>query len=209
MPRNLSDHELEQFRAEVCEVAERLFAEQGFEGVSLRALSDALGVSRMTPYRYFRDKAEIFAAVRTAAYNRFAAAQEAVAAAESEPAARLLALGHSYVNFAVEQPHAYRLMFGLSQPDPGKHPELLEAGLRAALPLREAVASAVRSGVLEGDVESLSLGFWSGVHGLVSLHLSGHLAESASIDELATPLLRQLFHGGVARSSPQPEERRT
>ena len=42
----------------------------------MRQLADALGCSPMTPYRYFRNKDEILAAVRTAAFDRFAAALE-------------------------------------------------------------------------------------------------------------------------------------
>ena len=44
--------------------AERLFAEHGVEAVTMRQLAAALGVSPMTPYRYFKDKDAILAAVR-------------------------------------------------------------------------------------------------------------------------------------------------
>ena len=40
----------------------------------MRQLADDLGCSPMTPYRYFRDKDAILAAVRAAAFDRFAAA---------------------------------------------------------------------------------------------------------------------------------------
>jgi len=36
-----------------------LFAEGGLEAVSMRALSTRLGISAMTPYYYFADKAEL------------------------------------------------------------------------------------------------------------------------------------------------------
>lgn len=207
VPKNLSDDDVDAFRERLRVVAERLFAERGFEGVSFRTLADELGVSRMTPYRYFRDKADIFAAVRTAAYRRFAADQEKCGARENEPTARLLALGHAYIDFAVAQPHAYRLMFELGQPNPDGHPELRDAELCAWTPLRESVRAAVNAGLLHGDVELLAHGFWAGVHGLVSLHLAGKLAHGTGIAELAGPLLLQLFSGGVTRESQILEDR--
>lgn len=207
MPRNLTGEDVEAFRQRLCEVAERFFVERGYEGVSLRALADELGVSRMTPYRYFADKAEIFVAVRTAAYQRFAAAQEKAAAEEREPGRRLLALGRAYLAFALEEPRAYALMFELSQPDPDGHPELREAELRSWTPLRRAVADAVAAGRLEGDADQLAHGFWAGVHGLVSLHLAGKLAHGLGIEALAEPMLRQLFHGGTARRDFPAEDR--
>jgi AcrR family transcriptional regulator len=69
MPRVLSDAEIAGFRTRLCQAAEQLFAEQGIEAVTMRQLAVALGVSPMTPYRYFRDKDEIIDAVRTSAYN--------------------------------------------------------------------------------------------------------------------------------------------
>ena len=90
---------------------------------------------------------------------------EAATGGRSERAARLLALGKAYVDFALAEPHAYRLMFELGQPDPDGHPELREAELRAWAPLREAVRAAVEAGRLRGDVDLLAHGFWLGTAG--------------------------------------------
>ncbi len=197
MPRNLSSEEVEAFRERLRVVAERQFAQRGFEGVSLRTITEELGCSRMTPYRYFADKAAIFAAVRALAYERFAAAQEKAAADASEPAGRLGALGRAYVAFAVAEPHAYRLMFELAQPDPDEHPELREAEARAWAPIRDGMQAAVDAGLLDGDPNVLAHAFWGGVHGIVSLHLAGKLAHGASIDDVAEPMLMLLFRGAL------------
>ena len=42
----------------------------------MRQLAAELGVSPMTPYRYFEDKDDILAAVRANGFNRFAEALE-------------------------------------------------------------------------------------------------------------------------------------
>ena len=72
----LRDEEVERFRQRLCDLALRRVAESGYEGVTLRGLARDLGCSYATPYRYFRDKEEIFAAVRALAYERFGAALE-------------------------------------------------------------------------------------------------------------------------------------
>src|ERR1700744_2830749 len=76
MPRVLSDTDVADFRDRLCEAAERLFAERGPDAVTMRQLAAELGVSPMTPYRYFEDKDDILAAVRTNGFNRFAEALE-------------------------------------------------------------------------------------------------------------------------------------
>ncbi len=190
MPRTaLSEAELEDFRDSLCAAATRLFSERGYEGVTLRALATELGCSPMTPYRYFRNKAEIFQAVRSAAFERFAEAQEAAARSSADHRERLRALCHAYVRFALDEPAAYRIMFELDRKDlpPPVGPE----DLRAWVAMRDVVAEAARAGVLSGDPEVLAHLLWSGVHGLVALHLSDMLVLGLGLEELVEAFLER------------------
>src|SRR5437763_17005945 len=116
MPRVLSEADVADFRERLCEAAERLFAEQGPDAVTMRQLAAELGVSPMTPYRYFEDKNDILAAVRANGFTRFAQALET--ARDSTSGARAIgsAVGKAYVEFALSNPHAYKLMFDFNQP---------------------------------------------------------------------------------------------
>jgi AcrR family transcriptional regulator len=44
----------------ILETAKNLFAEKGYHGMSMREISDALGVSKAALYYYFKDKEELF-----------------------------------------------------------------------------------------------------------------------------------------------------
>ena len=87
MPRYLTEQDIADFRAELCKVATERFARFGYEGVTMRQLAEALGCSPKTPYRYFKDKADILATVRAQAFAKFADALET--AVTSAPAIRL------------------------------------------------------------------------------------------------------------------------
>jgi AcrR family transcriptional regulator len=192
---SLSAAEVEAFRERLVEGATHLFARYGFEGVTLRGIAAEVGCSPMTPYRYFPDKASIFAAVRTAAYQAFAGAQEACVDPDAPPAEVLSALGRAYVDFAMERPEAYRLMFELAQPDAAEYPDLVVAAARSFAPLREAVGRAVEAGDLDGDPDILAHVFWAGVHGVASLHLAGKLAYGRDTSEIVDPMMKTLFQG--------------
>jgi AcrR family transcriptional regulator len=175
MPRTLSAEQVTEFRTRLCAVAQHRFATQGRDAVSMRQLADALGCSPMTPYRYFRNKDEILAAVRAAAFDRFAAALERAAAGAGDPAVAGQAVGQAYVRFALEDPDGYRLMFDVSQPHPDRYPELMRASGRARATMTASIEALVAAGVFHGTPELLGLAFWSAMHGLVMLHLAGKL----------------------------------
>src|ERR1043166_6833397 len=108
MPRVLSETDVADFRERLCEAAERLFAERGPDAVTMRQLAAELGVSPMTPYRYFEDKDDILPAVRANGFNRCAEALEQAREGAVGAEARSRATGEAYVTFAMEHPHSYK-----------------------------------------------------------------------------------------------------
>jgi AcrR family transcriptional regulator len=187
MPRTLSAADLDAFRTRLCDVAEKLFAAHGPDAVTMREMADALGVSSMTPYRYFKDKDAILAAVRTRAFNQFAAAMEA---ARQNAKARS---GNAYVEFALAHPAAYRLMFDVSQPTFADYPELVAAMGRARLTMGEGLRELAAAGRFKGDVELAAYVFWSTMHGAVMLELAG-LLDGSKLDarKIAKPAIEAL-----------------
>jgi len=201
VPRNLSDDEVMAFRDRLCQVAERRFAERGADGVSMRQLAEELGCSATTPYRYFADKDAILAAVRAAAFDRFAAALEAAGARPGSSRARSRAVGEAYVRFAFDEPNAYRLMFDLTQPDEARYPELAAAGARARRTMRAHLEALIADGLMTGDAETLGYVFWAALHGLVVLQLAGKLGGAPDFATLYKTM-NQLFARGAAPAAP-------
>jgi AcrR family transcriptional regulator len=73
MPRAaLQPDDVAAFRRRLADAAIHLFADLGYDGVTMRAVAAALDVSAMTPYRYVAGKEELFALVRAEAFRRFA-----------------------------------------------------------------------------------------------------------------------------------------
>lgn len=195
MPRVLSQSDVSDFRERLCEAAERLFAERGPEAVTMRQLAAELGVSPMTPYRYFQDKEDILAAVRTNGFNQFAQALETARAVPNKSArARGAAVGEAYLTFAFEHPHTYKLMFDLDQPHEKDYPELVAAGKRARATMSGYVKDLVAGGDLAGDPEQIGLMFFAATHGAVVLELAGKVDEGAA-RELHHALMSTLAKG--------------
>ncbi|QUD87186.1 TetR/AcrR family transcriptional regulator [Phenylobacterium montanum] len=194
MPKVLSEAEIADFRERLIDAAERLFAEKGLEAVSLRQLAGELGVSAMTPYRYFKDKDEMLAAVRARGFDRFSEALETAFAKPGTADERAAAASDAYVRFALEQPAAYGLMFDLSQPTEGDYPDLVRALLRAKKTMTAHIELLMAEGRIAGDPIVLAHAFWAALHGLVMLRLSSKFADDVDFDAV-----RRALSGALAR----------
>jgi AcrR family transcriptional regulator len=180
MPRVLTESDVADFRERLCEAAERLFSQKGPDAVTMRQLAVELGVSPMTPYRYFADKDDILAAVRASAFSRFARLMEEAYERAPDARAKGVAVRDAYLAFAFENPQAYKLMFDLNQPNEAEYPALVAAAARARTAMSQYVRGLVEAGVLEGDPEQIGLMFWSATHGAVGLELVGKLPPGAA-----------------------------
>jgi len=187
----LTVEEVGAFRGKAVAAATRLFAERGYRGVTLRSLAKELGVSPMTPYRYFENKEELFAMVRTEAFRRFADAQRDAVAGITAPEDALRMLGRAYVSFAIDEPDAYHIMFELLQAPAGTYPELEAEQARAFSYLHAAVQASVEAGLLEGESLRRAHYLWAQIHGLVSLHLAGKLVMGCSFEELVSTVFEK------------------
>lgn len=193
MPRVLSESDVADFRERLCEAAERLFAEKGPEAVTMRQLAAELGVSPMTPYRYFQDKEDILAAVRTNGFNRFAEALEDAYASVEGARAKGTAVGEAYLKFAFEHPQTYKAMFDMNQPHEENYPDLVAAARRSRQTMTGYVKTLVAEGVLAGDPDEIGRMFWAAAHGAVVLELAG---------KIPTGMARQLhrhLNGALAK----------
>lgn len=208
MPRTLSPTEIADFQDRLCDAAERMFAEHGAEAVTIRQLAAAVGVSPMTPYRYFRDRDAILAAVRARAFDRHALALErAHAEAGPDPMVRAAATAEAYIRFALDNPAAYKLMFDITQEGEAGHPDLVRAGERSRRTMTLHLKDEIAAGRLSGDPDFIGHMYWAALHGALMLHFSAKLSPGVDVRTLIVALLTTLDRGvfGSGRLEARPE----
>lgn len=175
----------------MCDVAQATFARHGFHAVTMRDLAAGMGVSSMTPYRYFKDKDAILAAVRTRAFTRLADAMDAAEAALRD--SDWIQPGEAYFEWAMANRDAYRLMF--IQPPGADYPELGAAMHRA----RETMAAGWRrvrgQGLFNGNVEDAAHMCWTATHGVLVLELSGMLRPPVQARSIAMRAVDAIARG--------------
>lgn len=179
-----------------------LFVRLGYDQFSMRSLAKDLRCSHATPYRYFKDKAELFAVVRAEGFRRFAEFLQTrlnqlpvgAATASQRPEERSLrALAQAYCDFSTVQPAAFTVIFEIGQPSPEQYPFVNEAGFDAWSVLFRTVKAAVEAEVVVGDPDLLAHTFWAAIHGISSLRLAGKLTVGRNAQEILDAMIDALI----------------
>jgi AcrR family transcriptional regulator len=183
-----------------------LAAERGPSALNLREAARRAGVTEAAPYRHFRSKEALVAAL---AEEGFAALLERVRAAlrraPAAPAARLSALGVAYLRFALERPAHFRVMFGRDLARSHGFRGVGQLAQACFAELMGEVSRAQRSGRIAGrDPRPAALALWSALHGLASLQADGllerqGLARGRGADALARGVVASLWSGLARR----------
>lgn len=173
-------------RRALLEAALVILDRDGEAGLQLRDLARALNVSPAAPYRHFDSRAALLEALAVTGFQRFTKAMDAVVA-DSTPDTLRLGLGRAYVNFALEHPGLFRLMFS-PQLRRDNRPGLRMAADAAFQTLRHVTGSDTCTDLIA------ALAAWTKVHGLAVLLLDGQIASRAGEDSdaLITAILDQL-----------------
>jgi len=172
MPRKpLTEDEKSIVREKAAAAARRIMDEYGAEKVTIRGIAKEVGMSAMSLYTYFENKADIIAYLQSQAVNELAA-DLAAAATKSGSAEKIVAaLGDAYIAFAEEKADEFRLAFRAEE---GRIPDSALDSLGIALqPLREAIAASVKEARSPDEIERIVTGIWSGWHGYAMLRQAG------------------------------------
>jgi AcrR family transcriptional regulator len=156
----------------------KLIEREGAGALSLREVAKRAGVTHAAPYRHFADKDALLAAVAEEGFHGLRELMAARTQASPDDARRqLIACGLAYVEYALEHPAHFQVMFTRRANDASaKHPTLDEAASATFDLLRQTVARGQAARRLRGDDPMpLALAAWSLVHGLAHLLVEGRL----------------------------------
>ncbi|MFF3846221.1 TetR/AcrR family transcriptional regulator [Streptomyces sp. NPDC002328] len=172
-------------RVRLVDVGVDLLAEEGVGALTLREIARRAGVSHGAPRRHFPTHLELLSAIARRGFTELAGrVTTTLGDGVSAPRAQLTQLSRSYLEFALERPGMYELMF--------RH-DLLQSGhlrLRdTSLPLFRVLVELVGRVRPDADARAVAGALWANLHGLAQLWRWGSLQLATGADDF-TPLLR-------------------
>ncbi len=192
-------------REALLDAAAALVAEAGPAAFTLREVARRVGVSHNAPYRHFRDRDELLAAVAAQGFERLTAAMKRSAARGHGALDRFRLCGRGYIEFALRWPERFLVMFDLPS-SAERYPDYAAAGEEAFQVLLASIADAQKDGALPaGDPQPLALVAWSLVHGIAKLAIARRLPLGfARVLEFADYAERTMVHGMAGVPHPGP-----
>ncbi|WP_416961201.1 TetR/AcrR family transcriptional regulator [Streptomyces sp. Agncl-13] len=174
-------------RGRLVDVGVELVAQEGAQALTLREIARRAGVSHGAPRRYFPTHLELLSAIARRGFAELGErAQSALGLGDgtASPRAQLTELGRVYLEFALDNPGMYELMF--------RH-DLLESGhlgLRdTSLPLFGILVDLVGRVRPDVDARLVAGALWANLHGVAQLWRWGSLQLATGAHDF-TPLLR-------------------
>ena len=183
----------EATRRAILEAVEHLLATVGEQGLSIREVCARAGVTAPTVYHHFGDRAALVDRVVDdcfAAFDRAGAKRPAPA----DPVEALRWSFDRYVDYGLEHPTHYRLMFQRSGP------RTTPAGAASYDRLRRLVAAVAAAGRLGPPVEEATAACWAAMHGVTSLLVAGYLKPpTPALALVRDAMIAQLTHKPAGR----------
>lgn len=172
---------------------------EGFDAITLRGITQKLGTSRSAVYRHFESKEALMKGVIEQGYAQLDELFTPIFRDKSRSVEeRFELMSRAYLQFAIEHPNLYRLLFGERYREEREgicdyRDETQATGLYALIGL---LLEAQEEGNVEkGDPMIQAATIWASVHGLASLLIDGHLMMSDNLEEIYRYSLEVLLKG--------------
>lgn len=203
-PKERRAREREEIRTVILDAAREMFATEGFDAVTMRRIAEKIEYSPTAIYFHFRDKDALMKELCLTDFLTLAQ-QFGKIAQIKDPFERLRRTGMAYIDFGVQNPNHYRLMFMTP------HPPIELDGEDAARKgnpeedayafLKTIVAECIELGRFRSDLKDVDLiaqTVWAGVHGAISLQIAkcnDDWVEWKPLKKRATLMIETLIDG--------------
>lgn len=175
-------------KEELLQTALEMIDTDGLDSITLRDLTQRLGTSRTAVYRHFASKEALILGVIEKGYEHLNLLFTPIFQDRTHSVAdRFETMGRAYLNFAIEHPNLYRLLFGEMYRKEREEicdykDENQASGLYALIGL---LAEAQEEGIIASVNPMVQAAMvWASIHGLASLLIDGHLIMSDNIEAI-------------------------
>jgi AcrR family transcriptional regulator len=177
--RERRSRERQDTREKILAAARLMFAQEGYEAVTMRAIAQRVEYTPTAIYHHFANKQALVTELCNLDF-RGLAQHFSRAAAITDPVERIRTIGEAYLQFAIDHPYHYRFMFMTALPEIDHSPESVVEGLGNPETdgyafFRLACEQAIQQQRFRPeftDSHEVAQLLWAVLHGLISLRIT-------------------------------------
>jgi AcrR family transcriptional regulator len=190
----------DRLREEILDAVDAILSSHASpDAVSIRAVAEKVGCTPPAIYLHFFDKQEMLFDVCARQFTKLNSAIDAAVDAVSvtDPLGRLEAGMRAYIQFGLDHPEHYRILFmGQSVLTADQLDELRRNGVTGLDRFLERCRQCVKAGVVEGDdAKMMAYGLWSAAHGMISLLIAKPHVDWPAVNKLTEHVVRSSIRG--------------
>jgi AcrR family transcriptional regulator len=169
-----------------------ILSEKGIEGLSLRKVAKRIGVSHTAPYNHFHDKQDLLAAISAAGHEQLhKILLETYEKYKNAPGELIVEIAWAYLQFAIQDPDKFKLMFSSALEEEKNHPDFEEITQKTISLFEEIIVHCQSKGHLaDGKVDQIAINLWSSVHGFTILILENQFPPKYIQDQNIKEILK-------------------
>lgn len=194
-----------ELKDRIIETARELLLKNGYRNISLRKIAREVGVSATSIYLHFENKDDLIHTLMEQAIDRLNDLLEKKANREKDPIQKLEDLAHAYVDFALNNPREYQIIFLFSSDEMTRYPvEKFRKARRGYELVHAVLEEGVKQGLITEEQPRLAAyTFWAQLHGVMSVVLSKRLDTRIDQKEFIEEAIEHIIHGYQLRTALQ------
>lgn len=170
--------EKEARRRQIVDAAEQVYAETGWDALTIDQVARVARLSRALVYVYFKDKFDLHCAISERAMKLLGERFEQAAARYPRGIDKVAALGRAYVAFSQEMPHYFQALAHFESHSPSEvEAESNEAAcMEAGDCVHKIMVDCIEAGVADGSISGelgnpylTAVTLWGFMHGIIQI----------------------------------------
>jgi AcrR family transcriptional regulator len=181
----------------IAETALKLLETGGEDGVSMRRVATAVGITPMAIYHHFADRRALLNFVVDREFSKYVESLQALPRRGTYES-QILTCMDAYIDYAFAHPRIFDYVFSEPRPGARRFPADFRARRSPTLnPVADLLHKAMEAGYLkQDDVWEVAMELWAHTHGYVSLYRGGRFdLPEKEFRALVRRSLRRMIHG--------------
>ena len=191
-------------REEILDVSKELLLKHGFSKMSMRKIAKKANVTATSIYLYFKNKDDLLLALVEESIANLNKVLRSTLDESVSPVEQLESMADAYVNFALQNPQEYEIIYMVRPEEMPKYPKEKFQQVRQ---IYELLAGIIKRGKEQQlfDVEDPLVSaytLWAQIHGVVSVILGKRLDTRVSKEQFLSIARDQIIQGFIIQKTP-------